>query len=293
MYILSTISARALSIGMWHILREASASLLVLLYRAIPEPPFVRTSNKYGPHAFSLLTNRQRGAPRGTFYMTIAKGRTNCEAERDTIIQGFNDLLGVLKDAKAQAEEQAKRALYNIIHDKSLCDEERRTQMSEYYNLLSEQEETDIRIRRTILIGMFSFWEISLRDICDYYKIAIKKGNGKKTSKNQSKADKEPNYNVNDYTTAIFHSDVPPTVELINRKIKELRNYMTHGSAGAERMAIVDSLIKEHPEFGIVKTAYYHLASYDGLDHILKTLNEGTEYAEISAQTLNVQTKKS
>ena len=223
----------------------------------------------------------------------IAKGRSDCEAERDTIVQGFNDLLRVLKDAKNRTEEHAKAALYDIIHDESLSDEERRTEMKGYTDLLSEQEETDIKIRRTILIGLFSFWETSLRNICDYYKIAVKKANIRKTP-NKLKPDKEPIYNVTDYLTAIFHSNLPDTLELINSKIKELRNYMTHGSADAERMAIVDSLITDHPEFGIRKTAnHYHIASYDGLDHILKVLNDGTVRAEMTAKTLERQTNQS
>ena len=214
----------------------------------------------------------------------IEKGRSDCEAERDTIVQGFTDLLRVLKDAKNRAEEHIKAALYDIIQDGTLSDEERLAQMNEYNNLLSEQEETDIRIRRTILIGMFSFWEISLKNICDYYKIAVKKANIRKTS-NQSKSDKEPNYNVSDYSAAIFQSDIPEIIKLINNEIKELRNYMTHGSADAERMAIVDNLIAGHPEFGIIKTAnHYYVASYDGLDNILNILNEGTIYAETNVK---------
>lgn len=47
MYIRPTAGARASAIGVYgHILREASANLFVLLYRAIPEPPFVRTSKE-------------------------------------------------------------------------------------------------------------------------------------------------------------------------------------------------------------------------------------------------------
>ena len=87
--------------------------------------------------------------------MTIAKGRTNSEAERDTMVQGFHELLKVLKHAKNQTEILAKAALYDIANDKSLSDEERWSQMRPFNEMLSEQEESDIESVALSLLGCF------------------------------------------------------------------------------------------------------------------------------------------
>lgn len=218
--------------------------------------------------------------------MTIAKGRTNCEAERDIIVQGFRELLKVLKHAQDQIEVQAKAALYDIINDKSLSDEERWSQMRPFNNMLSEQAESDIRIRRTILIGLFSFWELSIKDICEHYKINVAKA---RDTKKGGKSKNAPKYSENDYLNAIFRDNRPKNVGLISSQIKELRNYMTHGSAGEGRQTIIDNLRAEYPDFYISKIRdNYHITSYDGLDKMLKIINDGLIDAETTAKTINV-----
>lgn len=217
--------------------------------------------------------------------MTIAKGRTSCEAERDTIVQGFHELLTVLRYAKNQTEIQAKAALYDIASNKSLSDEERCSQMRPFNDSLSDQEESDIRIRRAILIGLFSFWELSLKDLCKYYKIPISK-----TKKNKNKSKKESNLSENDYLNAIFRGNRPENIGLISSQIKELRNYMTHGSADKDRQATIDGLISAYPDFCISKiSGDYYITAYDGLDKILKIIENGLVIAETTAKTLNEQ----
>lgn len=219
--------------------------------------------------------------------MTIAKGRTNCEAERDTMVQGFHELLKVLKHAKNQTEILAKAALYDIANDKSLSDEERWSQMRPFNEMLSEQEESDIRIRRTVLIGLFSFWELSLKDLCEYYKINVTKA---KKNKKENKSKRESNLSENDYLNAIFRDNRPEIIGLISSQIKELRNYMTHGSADQDRQEIIDNLIKTHPDFCISKICDgYYISSYDGLDEMLKTITDGLTDAETTAKTLKTQ----
>ena len=46
---------------------------------------------------FFINQSPTRSALRHLIDMTFAKGRTNCEAERDIIVQGYTDLLKVLK----------------------------------------------------------------------------------------------------------------------------------------------------------------------------------------------------
>lgn len=224
--------------------------------------------------------------------MAIAKGRTDCESEREIIIQGFNDLLSVLMEAKRQKEEHAKAALYDIINDNTLSDEERWTQMKPFNDLLLEQEETDIRIRRNILIGMFAFWELSLKDICGYYKIDVRATKVPKAQNDKESSKGERTY-VNDYINAIFPLERPNVVERIITEIKELRNYMTHGSANEKRQSIIDKLMASHPEYCIAKNCgNYHIGSYKGLDNILKNINDGLQIAETATKTI-VESNKS
>lgn len=163
--------------------------------------------------------------------------------------------------------------------------------------MLSEQEETDIRIRRTLLIGMFSFWELSLKEICEFYKLGIANDNGIEQNKKQrngnEQKNKKPYYNYNDYANAIFQSERPEIVNLINSEIKELRNYMTHGTVKADKIADIENLMKSHPEFCICKNCSdFFITSYDGLENILKVLSDGLICAEDKAKILYEQTKK-
>lgn len=224
--------------------------------------------------------------------MSIAKGRTNCEAERDAIVQGFNDLLRVLKQAKHQKEIGIKSELYDIISDHSISEEEKDTQKKPFYDLLSESEDTNTRIRRTILIGLFSFWELSLKGICDYYKIDVETAKLNNSQKEKHPKNKTPRISENDYLNAIFKAERPKEVSVISSTIKELRNYMTHGSADDDRKAVIDSLISSHPEFCISKTQDgYVIDSYDGLDHILNIIIEGLCRVEATAKATHGQNK--
>lgn len=217
--------------------------------------------------------------------MTIAKGRTDCESEREIIVQGFNDLLRVLNEAKKQTEEHAKSALYDILKDNTLSEEERRLQMKPFNDLLSEQEETDIRIRRNILIGLFAFWELSLKNICEYYRIDV--GASKEPKSQNDKSLKGERTYVNDYINAIFRFGRPDIVELINTEIRELRNYMTHGSADEKRRGIIDKLMELHPEYCIAKNCGdYHISTYNGLDCILMNICDGLQIAETATKTI-------
>lgn len=220
--------------------------------------------------------------------MAFAKGRTNCEAERDTIVQGFQELLNELKHAKNQIEVQAKASLYDVVNDQSLSNDERWSQMRPFEELLSEQEEKDIRIRRTILIGLFSFWELSLKDLCKYYKIKVTKT---KSNKKENISQHVYKFSENDYLNAVFRDYRPKNIALISSQIKELRNYMTHGCAGEDRQVIIDNFIVTNPDFCVSEiSGDYYITSYDGLDKMLKIINDGLIEAETTAKKLKVQT---
>lgn len=219
--------------------------------------------------------------------MTIAKGRTDCEVERDTVVQRFNDLIRVLKQSKNRAEEYAKASLYDITNDKSISNEEQRSLARPFYDLLSVQEETDIRIRNIILIGMFSFWELSLMDICANYPIDVVAAKGVKPRKDNARKNDKTHYSENDYLNAIFPFGRPENVGMISSQLKEFRNYLTHGSANDGRHDAIKKLISTHPEFCVTKMQdSYHITSYDGLEQILETINDALICAETTAKTL-------
>lgn len=242
---------------------------------------------------FFINQSPTRSALRHVVDMAFAKGRTNCEAERDIIVQGYTDLLKVLNHAKHQKETGIKAELYDIIIDTAISDEERQTQMSPFYEVLSEQEETDRRIRRSILIGLFSFWELSLKEVCEYYKLDVAVAKDPKPKKNNKSQNNEPHYGESDYLKAIFHTERPDKVDVISSKIKELRHYMTHGTDGVARKLAIENLMSTHPEFCISKEGGdYFITSYHGLEQILTIIKECLLCAEATAKQLKEQSNQ-
>ena len=192
-------------------------------------------------------------------------------------------MLNALIRAKKQTDIHAKASLYDILKDDSISDDERLTISKAFNDLLSDQEEKDIRIRQAILIGLFSFWEISLHDICEYYGIWP-------TTSSTSSKDKKPTkqsyklYSYN-YLNAIYSSKIPESSNLIESQIKELRNYMTHGCADSRRQAILDNLLTAYPEFHISSTNdTYYISDYAGLYNILKIISDELKDAENTAK---------
>lgn len=199
--------------------------------------------------------------------MPIAKGRTNCEAEREVLIQGFVDLLDLVNKSKIDNEAHIKAQLYDINKD-NISLEEKKTNAHPFLNLLSEIEEKNIRIRRTILIGIFSFWELSLKHLLEYHKIEVKKKEQRAIKPNKEK--KTPIFNSTDYLYTIFDKDKPDEVCLINDYIREFRNFMTHGGGDDNRFNIIASLQAQHPEFHIEgKKTEFYIGEYSGLKEIL------------------------
>lgn len=216
--------------------------------------------------------------------MAIAKGQTNCRAERDTTLFGFNDLLKIANDSKLGNEAHIKANLYDIITNNDDSPEEKNTQKRPLEEALNSQEESDIRIRRAILMGLFSFWEISLKELCQYYDIALNK-KGKKNNSNQqtgNSRNKKSRFYSSDYLWSIFYDNIPEDANLIDTNIGELRNYMTHGDADNDRQQAIKNLAETHPEFDIKEGYEAHLASYQGLlkikELIESTLNQIETY---------------
>lgn len=220
--------------------------------------------------------------------MIISKGRSNCEAERDLVIQGFCDLIEVSVNAKRLKEDSIKGRLYDIITDRTLSEEERLSLQHPLEDELAEQEEQDIRIRRSVLIGIYSFWELSLLEMVNHYNLPLKKAKKKENGKK-----KEIKGSASDYLNSIFENPMPANMQMIDSELKEFRNYMTHGSIGVDRKAVIDKMIANHSEFDICQTIEgYHLSSYNGLIAILNLLEEALEECELVAKNKKTNTPK-
>lgn len=203
--------------------------------------------------------------------MAISNGMTNCESERIITADGFEDLLIVVLNSKKENEVHIKSALYDIISNSYDSDEEKEAQKIPYIEALNNQEESDIRIRRAILTGLFSFWEISLKELCRYFKIHVTKNGNKSPRKDTTKSsNKKTNdrFISADYVASIYEQNIPYNVKLIDTSIRALRNYFTHGSADEQRRNIIGTLSSNHPEYGIVVGDQIYLSSYDGLYNI-------------------------
>ena len=98
-------------------------------------------------------------------YMAIAKGLSINEAERCIVMQGFYEQLEIAQQSQYAQETSIKAKLYDIIEDNSLDEDEKQSLKKPLISELEEIENKHIRIRRSVLIGLYSFWEVSLKAI--------------------------------------------------------------------------------------------------------------------------------
>lgn len=198
--------------------------------------------------------------------MSIAKGRSDREAERDVFTAGFYDLIEAAEKAKDCFETSIKARLYDIISDPGLPREEAETQSQPYIDELSEQEERDIRIRKSMLIGIYSFLETSLGALC------LQKPNRK---------DKESC--LSSYIRAIYGKAKPlPQLRLLNGAIRPLRNQMNHGGSISKQDADrIKKLAEQHPEFCIKENSNdFYIGSYSGVRQLLDYVKDALSQVE-------------
>lgn len=215
--------------------------------------------------------------------MTIAKGRTNCQSERELVLQGFYEQLKILEDSQIEQENIFKAKLYDIVSDCSLYEEEGYTLKRPWTEHLQELEERHIRIRRSVFIGLYSFWEVSLMDMANTYiptKVAIAR-NSKKSN----------NFGTSDYIKLIYGNTLPLSVFLIDNNVREFRNYLVHGTLTKKREALINALVNSHTELCV--KAYgnvYFISDYKGIIELLTMLSRELDHAE--NQILKLKTTK-
>lgn len=210
----------------------------------------------------------------------FAKGRSNIKAERDILFQGFRDQLKTMENALKLQETEIKAQLYDIISDLTIHDEEKNTLKKGLYETLENIEEQHIRIRRSIFIGLYSFWEISLKAICDTPSLT---GN---TFKPQEKSDKTQSI-VRRYLNIIYEEKIPSTASLLNGPIRELRNYMVHGTLCKNQKNTLEKFVVEYPKFCVqISCKDYIFNNYAGLFTLLNIISEELDNAEIQFKIL-------
>lgn len=206
--------------------------------------------------------------------MAISNGRTNCQVERDFVLQGFSEQLQILKDSQVEQENVFKAHLYDIMTDYSISDDEKTSLKHPWFNELQELEERHIRIRRSVFIGLYSFWEVSLMNIAKTYRTSI-------IHSPKAQTNKFMNFGAGDYLGQIYGDILPPSIVIIDGNIREFRNYMVHGSLTEKRRQLIDELQTKNPEFCIEKVCgNYFFRSYNGLRALLNLVSRELDNAE-------------
>lgn len=214
--------------------------------------------------------------------MTIAKGQSNCKAERALVLLGFDELLQILAESQIEQENLLKAKLYDIVTDNSLSDDEKYTLKRSLTDQLQDIEERHARIRRSIFIGIYSFWEVSLMNIVNT------SFSMEELEKILSK--KQQNIGVQDYLKMIYGEKLPTIVYDISKHFRELRNYLVHGTLDDKRKLSMDYLISAYHEIDIKNSGNnFYFGNYNGLKSILLLFSRELDNAEnkfiVSQQT--------
>lgn len=205
--------------------------------------------------------------------MSIAKGQTNCKAERNLVLQGFKEQLQVLSTSQIEQENLFNLELNEINTDKTLSDEEKLTLRCKWTNQIQDMEQYHSRIRNSVFIGLYSYWEVSLREIIsEHISVFVNI---------VSSAKKLNNLSVKDCLELIYGVTLPSSVCIINNNLREFRNYMVHGNLTKKREVLINTLVNMHSEFCIKSVCRtYFVSEYKGLFKLLTFLSQELDRAE-------------
>lgn len=127
-----------------------------------------------------------------------------------------------------------------------------------------------------MFIELYSFWEVSLMNIAETHTSSC--ADLKKTTSNKSKKK-----GVEDYLKQIYGKNFPTTVEIINKNIRELRNYLVHGSLDTYRQSLINDLANNFPDMCIqIDCGEYYINDYSGLYYLLELFTRELDNAENS-----------
>ncbi len=219
--------------------------------------------------------------------MTISTGRTDCKAERDDTIQSFKDFLEIVSENEMRIEQNINETIHSVTSDNFISYEEQLSRKRQYEDGLYQFKSKQERIRQVFLIGLYSFWEISLSNIVKYYK---KRKNKCSRTKKKHKNNGKKSSNCANYLNAIYRNrELPELTKIIDGGIRLLRNNFTHGSMSKEQKEKIKELSVQHPEFDIELCDFeVYLSSYKGAYEILHTVQLALDQVEEQAKSNNI-----
>lgn len=214
--------------------------------------------------------------------MAIAKGLSNNHAERNIVTQGFYELLEIAQQSQYAQEANIKVKLYDIIENNALDEDEKLSLKNPLLSELESIENKHMRIRRSILIGLYSFWEVSLNDILSSLPSIYIHSNDNPQQKDRITSKSK----VWKYLNQIYDGNIPNTSLLIDGAIRECRNYMVHGQLSSSQEEVIRTLQISNPNFCIrIVCGNCVATSYSGLRHLLECISSELDKAEHASIT--------
>lgn len=219
--------------------------------------------------------------------MVITKGKSDIEAERDLVILGFKEQINCLKDAFSQQKAALKAQLDYISPDSNFSIDEISAIERPHIEELQDIQEKHTRIRRTILIGIYSLWELSLKYIKD-------------TKSLQSfKNDTQPSIIENkrksiawNYLNVIYNESIPSSSLSIDDSVRILRNYMVHGRLSEDHLCNLRKFALSHSNLHlIICNKECDFSNYDGLLNLLDIISRELNSAESEMCKSNILSK--
>lgn len=210
--------------------------------------------------------------------MAIAQGRNDIQVEHDIVLHGFIDQIEVAHKSQTEQEDSVKAKLYDILVDNSIGQEERRSLELPLYGVLEDITEKHNRIRSAILIGMYSFWEVSLSAMNEV--ITSLNTNESKEYKIK-KATKKRCSKAFIYLNSIYGDTIPKGCLLIDGPIRVLRNFLVHGNLYDDQKYVLREFCKTQTEFSIKESCGdFVITTYNGLINLLNIISHELSKAE-------------
>lgn len=212
--------------------------------------------------------------------MSVAKGMSNNHAERNIALQGFYEQLDVAQQSQNAQETSIKAKLYDIISDISLTEENRNCLKMPLLNALEDIQNAHLRIRSSILIGLYSFWEVALYNIISSQQSEVQCYDNTISSNNKTSKSK-----TGIYLDLIYGNNIPSTSILLNGAIREFRNYIVHGKLSSSKKESIKTLETSNPGL-CIRTICGEcvITSYSGLRKLLDIIVRELDNAEYTSK---------
>jgi hypothetical protein len=210
--------------------------------------------------------------------MAISKGQLDIKSESDLVILGFEDQVKMLKDTQYQQEAVLKAQLFDILSDSTIDNDEKMSIKKPLLEELQNIKERHIRIRRTIFIGIYSLWELSLRTLSE-----LKEQKSVNAEISNKGTTKEQESYARKCLNRIYAYNIPAKALDIDSYVRFLRNYMVHGKFPKDKLEQLCDFSANHPELYLnISADSCYISSYDGLLNLLTLIQDELNNAELS-----------